>query len=156
MIAALSGVSCRQSKLQHADAPHPFGLLRARRKRPRRRRAAEQRDELAPLSFDHLVGELLQIERHLEAKHLGGREIDDEIELRGPLDRQVARPLTLENAGGVDANPVIAIGGAGAVAHQTAGRRELAKVINDGDRMAYRERGDLIAPAGEERIGTDD
>jgi hypothetical protein len=45
----------------------------------------------------------LQIERHLEAKHLGGREIDDEIELRGPLDRQVARPLTLENAGGVDA-----------------------------------------------------
>ena len=31
-------------------------LLRARRERPRRRRAAEQRDELAPLSFDHLVG----------------------------------------------------------------------------------------------------
>ena len=66
--------------------------------------------------FNHLVGELLQIERHLEAKHLGGREIDDEIELRGPLDRQVARSLTLENAGGVDANPAIAIGGAGAVA----------------------------------------
>ena len=74
----------------------------------------------------------------------------------GPLDRQVGRPLTLENAGGVDADPAIAFGGAGAVAHQTAGRRELAKVINDGDRMAYRERGDLIAPAGEERIGTDD
>src|SRR5262245_31369047 len=31
---------------QHADAPHPFGLLRARRKRPHRR-AAEKRDELA-------------------------------------------------------------------------------------------------------------
>jgi len=66
--------------------------------------------------LDHFVGELLQIERHLDAKHLGGREIDDEIELCGPLDRQVARPLTLENAGGVDANPAIAIGGAGAVA----------------------------------------
>ena len=26
---------------QHADAPHPLGLLRARRERPRRRRAAE-------------------------------------------------------------------------------------------------------------------
>jgi hypothetical protein len=25
--------------------------------------------------FNHLVGELLQIERHLEAKHLGGREM---------------------------------------------------------------------------------
>ena len=34
---------------EHADAPHALGLLRARRKRPRRRRAAEQRDELAPL-----------------------------------------------------------------------------------------------------------
>ena len=34
---------------QHADAPHPLALLRPRRERPRRRRAAEQRDELAPL-----------------------------------------------------------------------------------------------------------
>ena len=31
----------------HADAPHRSGLLRPRRERPRRRRAAEQRDELA-------------------------------------------------------------------------------------------------------------
>jgi hypothetical protein len=31
----------------HADAPHPLALLRARRERPRRRRTAEQRDELA-------------------------------------------------------------------------------------------------------------
>src|SRR5262249_42977376 len=35
---------CRQ---QHADAPHPLRLLRARRERPRRRRAADQRNELA-------------------------------------------------------------------------------------------------------------
>src|SRR5262249_18915606 len=33
---------CRQ---QHADAPHPLGLLRTRRERPRRR-AAKQCDEL--------------------------------------------------------------------------------------------------------------
>ena len=33
----------------------------------------------------------MQIERHLEAKHLGGREIDDEIELRGPLQVKVLR-----------------------------------------------------------------
>jgi hypothetical protein len=32
---------------QHADPPHPVALLRPRRERPRRR-AAEQRDELAP------------------------------------------------------------------------------------------------------------
>src|SRR6516164_6801085 len=32
----------------HADAPHPFALLRARRERPGDRCAAEKRDELAP------------------------------------------------------------------------------------------------------------
>src|SRR5499426_1305984 len=31
----------------YADAPHPLGLLRPRRKRPRGSRAAEQRDEFA-------------------------------------------------------------------------------------------------------------
>src|SRR5262249_49654673 len=34
---------------QHADAPYPLALLRARRERPCRRRAAEQRDECAAL-----------------------------------------------------------------------------------------------------------
>src|SRR5262249_17731909 len=33
---------------QHSNAPHPLGLLRARRERPRSR-AAKQPDELAPL-----------------------------------------------------------------------------------------------------------
>src|SRR5262249_17480022 len=32
---------------EHTDAPHPLGLLRAPRDRPRHGRAAEQRDELA-------------------------------------------------------------------------------------------------------------
>jgi hypothetical protein len=32
---------------EHADAPHLLALLRTRRERPRRRRAAEQRDERA-------------------------------------------------------------------------------------------------------------
>src|SRR6516164_5806908 len=33
---------------EHSDPPHPLALVRARRERPRGR-AAEQRDELAPL-----------------------------------------------------------------------------------------------------------
>src|SRR6516162_3423145 len=39
-------VLCRQVG-QDTDAPHPLGLLRARRERPRRNRAAKQRNELA-------------------------------------------------------------------------------------------------------------
>ena len=38
----------RGQRHEHADAPHPLALLRARRERPRRR-AAEERDELAAL-----------------------------------------------------------------------------------------------------------
>src|SRR5262249_60305526 len=33
---------------QHADPPHPVGLLRARREGPRRSSAAEERDEVTP------------------------------------------------------------------------------------------------------------
>src|SRR5262245_15341402 len=43
----------RVAQHQHADAPHPLALLRARRERPSRRRPAEQRDELA--APDHSI-----------------------------------------------------------------------------------------------------
>ena len=46
--AGLSFRIVRGQAHEHADAPHPLGLLRARRERPRGRRAAEKRDELAP------------------------------------------------------------------------------------------------------------
>jgi hypothetical protein len=34
-------------RYEHANAPHPIGLLRARRERPRPHRAADKRDEFA-------------------------------------------------------------------------------------------------------------
>ena len=43
----------RRGRHQHADAPHPLRLLRARRERPRERRAAEKRDDLA--APDHSI-----------------------------------------------------------------------------------------------------
>jgi hypothetical protein len=39
---------------EHAEAPHALSLLRPRRERPRRGRAAEQRDELAPFHCQRL------------------------------------------------------------------------------------------------------
>ena len=38
-----------RARHQYANTPNPLRLLRPCRDRPRRRRAAEQRDELAPL-----------------------------------------------------------------------------------------------------------
>jgi hypothetical protein len=40
------------ARQEHADPPHPVALLRVRRERPRGR-AAEERDELAPLDTEH-------------------------------------------------------------------------------------------------------
>src|SRR6516225_5066240 len=39
----------RRSRAQESDGRQPRGLLRTRRERPRGRRAADERDELAPL-----------------------------------------------------------------------------------------------------------
>jgi hypothetical protein len=47
--ASLAFRIVRRQAHEHADAPHLLGLLRARHERPRRCRAGEQRDELAPL-----------------------------------------------------------------------------------------------------------
>jgi hypothetical protein len=51
-IAVTPGRVLGRNRHEYADAPHPLGLLGARRKRPRRR-AAEPRDELSP--FDHSI-----------------------------------------------------------------------------------------------------
>jgi hypothetical protein len=45
--AGLSFRIVRGQMHEHADAPHTLGLLRGRRKRPRRRRAADQCNDLA-------------------------------------------------------------------------------------------------------------
>src|SRR6266566_7543051 len=48
--------------------------------------------------FDHLVGGLLQTQRHVEAQRLGGLEVDDQLKLCRRLDREIGRLLALEDA----------------------------------------------------------
>jgi hypothetical protein len=45
----MSGSSSPAAACEYPNTEHALRLLRMRRKRPRRRRAAEERDELAPL-----------------------------------------------------------------------------------------------------------
>jgi hypothetical protein len=54
--------------------------------------------------FDHLVGAGEQCGRHLEAKRLGSFEVDEELDLRCLLDRQVGCPLTFEYPAGIAAD----------------------------------------------------
>ena len=52
---------------------------------------------MCPLLFDHLIGALQERLRDGEAERLGGLEIDDQLEFRRWLDRQIAGLGALEN-----------------------------------------------------------
>src|SRR6516164_2582241 len=54
--------------------------------------------QTSPNSFDHLVGELLEMYGDVEAQSLGSFEIDCQFKGRRTLYRQIGRFLALEDA----------------------------------------------------------
>jgi hypothetical protein len=82
------------------------------------------------VSFNHLLGAREQRRRHSEPKRAGGRKIDDELEPGRLHRRQVGRLGALEKAGGIDADLLKDVREARSIAHQTAGLREFAHVID--------------------------
>jgi hypothetical protein len=66
---------------------------------------------------DTLGTTVAERKRHGEAERRGGREIEEELQLRGPLDRQVGWLLALENSAGIDAGLPVGIGNAAGVTH---------------------------------------
>src|SRR5580700_5369528 len=71
--------------------------------------------------LDHLVGGREQRRRHVDAKRLGGLEVNDQLELSRLHDWQVGRPLSLKNLACVDAYLAICIGKSGSIADQSSG-----------------------------------
>src|SRR6516165_32663 len=102
-------------------------------------------------SFDHLVGAAEQRERNGEPERPGGLEIDDQLDLRCLLHRQVGRLLALKDAAGIDADQSERVRKIGSVAHQASCRSELAKLVRRGQRVAVRQCGELFEPARKER-----
>src|SRR5262245_62979233 len=78
-------------------------------------------------SFDYLVGEREQLVWSREAQRLGGFEIDDELESRRLLDRQVGRTCTLEDFSGVDPGPAVRLADTRSVRYQACGWSVLAR-----------------------------
>ena len=54
-------------------------------------------DRIRSASFDHLVGAQQERFRDCQSDRLGGRQIDDEIELGRLLDRKVSRLRAAQN-----------------------------------------------------------
>src|SRR5665811_1283072 len=78
--------------------------------------------------FDHLIGATDQCERDCEAQRLRYFKIDDHLDFRRPLDRQVARLLAIENPTSIDTRCTVRVRKTASVAHQAAGRGERAKL----------------------------
>src|SRR3954454_2837113 len=91
-----------------------------------------------------------------EAERLGGLEVDDKLEFGRPYHRQLGHLRTLQNPAGVDAGLAIGIGKTGSVTDQAASRNKLALNVDRRHRMSCRQRHDLVAPADEERITSND
>ena len=98
----LSFASSLGERKQGRDPPH-----RARAAAPLQQAATrlpphQQGNELPPPhSFNHLVGALPELQRHVEAERLGGLEVDHQLELDWGLDGKLARLRALEDAIGI-------------------------------------------------------
>ena len=120
-------------------------LLRPRRQRPRCRRAAEQRDELAPLHSITSSARASSVGGTVEAERLGGLEIDDQFVLGRRLHRQVGRLLALEDAIDVAGGAPVLVDEIGPIGNQAAAGDEVAFEVDRGQLVPGRQRDDQIA-----------
>jgi hypothetical protein len=70
-------------------------------------------------SLDHLVGGREQRRRDIEAEFLGGFQVDRNLEFGWLHDRQIGRPLTLEDSAGVNSDLPTSVGKARSVTDQS-------------------------------------
>src|ERR1700730_15094382 len=99
-----------------------------------------------------ITAALLEEQRHVEAKRLGGLEVDHQLELDWGLDGKIARLLTLEDAIGIDRRAPKIIGHVNSVGQQAAEFSEEAVRINGRAAVGTSQRYDLYAMGIREAI----
>jgi hypothetical protein len=93
--------------------------------------------------------------RDTEAERLSGGEVDDQLDFCHPLHRQFRRPVAVENAPGINAELVVPMAKAAAIAHQAASQDVLAECEHRGQRVPGRQCGELFRAPGQQGTGAD-
>src|SRR5215207_4885672 len=83
------------------------------------------------VSFDHLVGPDQERGWDREAERVGSLEIDQELEFRRLLQRQVFRFGAVQNASYILRPPMLQIGPVRSVRRETSGFREASEGADD-------------------------
>src|SRR5689334_15828973 len=106
--------------------------------------------------FDHLVGKQLHRNRYLEAKRLGGFEIDHQLVFGWLDDREVCRLLAFENTADIGAGLAVGFSKTRRIAHQSTSNGICALPIDRRHCMMGRQSNDLIASSIKKWINTQD
>ena len=93
--------------------------------------------------FDHLIGALLEMYRHVKAERLGGFQIDHQLEFDRGLHGKLARFLALKNAIDIRRRAPKIIGQVISVGQQAAEFSEDTEWIDGRETVASRQRCDL-------------
>src|SRR5262249_43529940 len=83
-------------------------------------------------SFDHLVGAPGKGEWEGDAEGFGCLQIDQQLDFRDLLHRQIGRLVALEDASGIDTSLTVGFHKAASVAHQPTGESEVARWVDGG------------------------
>src|SRR6516162_12913 len=104
-------------------------------------------------SFNHLVGGGEQPGEDLEFEGSCGLDIDDQLELGRPVDRQVRRLRAFEDATGIESGAAICVSGVVPIADHAASHREVAGASDHRNVVSSRQHRELTGASG--KTGSD-
>src|SRR6516162_6791504 len=126
------------------------------RKRSAASPIVNHRPSCSRVLLNHLIGAADERGRELESENLGSLQIDDELELRDQLDRQIRGLFAIEDSSGINASATMGLREISSVAHQASCVREVPRLSDCGQAVPHRQRGKLPTAKRKVRVRSED